>query len=411
RGDWFGYSIANLGDLDGDGVPDHAIGNPLCFYDDSAERVWIYSGADGRVLFEVTGAPSGFEFWFTKVANGLGAWIVPVGDQDGDGVGELALYAGCGRVEVRSGRDLHTFATIACPRWSTQDLHRRPIAGMEDVDGDGFADLAVGSSIVSARDGRVLVTLDTDASKTFCPHPLERVGDFDGDCLDDVAIGFPEDEPGHVQVCSSRTGKRVLWIAGRSWRDRDDPEVAAAAAHSQGDPTFELGFGQAFGDVGDLNDDGQRDLFVGSLDERPTSPWCYLHSGTTGAVLSTVHSDHGPAHQPFAPADLDGDGRPDLVMTSVMWTADVMALKDSSAAQRFESDLGVYNDWGTWGLVVTVESAGDIDRDGVPDLLAGVLQYASPGLPGYVVLLSGRDGHTLRIYDTASSLAKIGSRR
>jgi hypothetical protein len=93
-GDWFGSSIAEIPDQDGDSVPDYAVGAPRS--KDGA--LVLFSGADGRILRRIEGP-------------GLGEALASCPDCDGDGVRDLAAL-GRGGVELRSGRDLHVLRTL-----------------------------------------------------------------------------------------------------------------------------------------------------------------------------------------------------------------------------------------------------------------------------------------------------------
>jgi hypothetical protein len=83
--DFFGGSVAGVGDFDGDGVPDFAVG---AFGDDdggtNAGSVRVYSGADGSVVLRVDGDSSGDE---------LGYSVAAAGDVSGAGGRDLILGA------------------------------------------------------------------------------------------------------------------------------------------------------------------------------------------------------------------------------------------------------------------------------------------------------------------------------
>ncbi len=95
-GDSFGSSVASLGDLDGDGVGDVAVGVTL---DDdggtSRGAVWIlFLNTDGTVKSHQK--ISDTEGGFTGILDNLdsfGQSVASLGDLDGDGVGDLAVGA------------------------------------------------------------------------------------------------------------------------------------------------------------------------------------------------------------------------------------------------------------------------------------------------------------------------------
>ncbi len=96
NGDIFGYSVAALGDLDGDGVPDLAVG---AFADDDGGfnrgAVWIlFLKTDGTVKShqKISDTQGGFTGILDN-GDWFGGSVASLGDLDGDGVGELAVGA------------------------------------------------------------------------------------------------------------------------------------------------------------------------------------------------------------------------------------------------------------------------------------------------------------------------------
>ncbi len=99
--DWFGATLADLGDVDGDAFPDYAIG--ACRLGGCQEgRVYLHSGATGAELHRINGSDCG---------DNLGIAIAATGDLDRDGRNDLALgepqFGGDlrGRVQLVSGVD------------------------------------------------------------------------------------------------------------------------------------------------------------------------------------------------------------------------------------------------------------------------------------------------------------------
>ncbi len=146
-GDGTGYTFGGLsddvGDLDGDQVHDLILTSP--FYDtglNNVGRVYVYSGATGLLLFPpITG---------TLTAEQLGRDVDPAFDVNNDLQADLIVGAsqnGPGRAYVFSGGDGSLLSTFTGQ--FTGDGFGSAVAGLDDIDGDGFADVAIGGRVTT----------------------------------------------------------------------------------------------------------------------------------------------------------------------------------------------------------------------------------------------------------------------
>ncbi|MBK8979776.1 MAG: FG-GAP repeat protein [Planctomycetes bacterium] len=201
--DAFGASVANAGDVDGDGIGDVLVGAPRGGPRDEG-YVRVHSGRDGRQLFTKFGLGAD---------DGFGTATAGLGDLDGDGHAEFAVGApqsirsGAARrgyVQVFSGSDGRLLATLA--GGASDRLFGRAIAGGGDLDGDGVGDLVVGAprptprGLVHTFSGRTLgplrssLELDSAEPDGFGTSVV-IVPDIDGDGRAELAAGAPTGGP------------------------------------------------------------------------------------------------------------------------------------------------------------------------------------------------------------------------
>lgn len=155
----FGRSVEGIGDVDGDGFDDVAVGAP--YYGNYAGRVYVFRGAPSGLVAAgaIDGAGVGDEF---------GTALAAVGDGNADGRADLLVGSprADGAVGVDQGRAVVLPGTASgigtIPLWEVggteaHALLGESVAGIGDFDRDGFGDLAVGAPRRDVGPGKTFV--------------------------------------------------------------------------------------------------------------------------------------------------------------------------------------------------------------------------------------------------------------
>jgi hypothetical protein len=122
----FGGAIGAVGDVNGDGKADVAVGAPLSDRNGAdAGELAILSGTSGAVLYDVVGAQPG---------DRLGASMASLGDRDGDGRSEFAM--GLPGSDA-SAADAGQVAIISPTLWNTVENGLPGVDGIPRLSGDG----------------------------------------------------------------------------------------------------------------------------------------------------------------------------------------------------------------------------------------------------------------------------------
>ncbi len=160
--------------------------------------------------------------------------------------------------------------------------------------------------------------------------------------------------------------------------------------------------------AGDVDADGHDDLVVGLLGYS-VGGRAIVFSGASGAQLHTFPtSSYGDAS---GAGDVDGDGFADIIVgdtgdtTFGLATGRVTVYSGATGAILFTATGGAAKDY----FGQSVENAGDVDADGVPDVIVGAPQNStfSPD-PGYAVVLSGATGLPIHTFTGASAEDAFG---
>jgi len=152
----FGGCIASAGDINGDGYADVVVGAGRV--GGFAGRVYLYlGGASG-----LSTTPAATLMGVTGVDGNLGSSVAGVGDLDHDGYADLAAFSYNttlgGRVRVyrgsASGLVTSGATLIAAPDGASSGFGSA-LRGAGDVNGDGVADLVISAPQAASQAGRV----------------------------------------------------------------------------------------------------------------------------------------------------------------------------------------------------------------------------------------------------------------
>jgi uncharacterized repeat protein (TIGR01451 family) len=414
----FGGAVATAGDVNGDGLSDVIVGS------------WGFDNGEadeGRVLV-YHGTPSGLGLVPSWTAEGdhaganLGSSVGTAGDVNDDGYADVIVGAsGYSNGETNEGRTFvyHGSASglAAEASWFAEANQEWAAFGFSvatagDVNGDGYADVIVGSFRYDngeTEEGRAWVyhgssvgltqiaswIAEGDQTDARLGASVSTAGDVNGDGYADVIVGAPfldngEPDEGSAQVYhGSATGLSL----DADWTVEGDQADA------------ELGF--SVSTAGDVNGDGYADVIVGVPQAQSVRVYHGSATGLSPLADWTAVSDQTTAFfgdSVGTAGDVNGDGYADVVVGEPTY---LVARLDQGRAFVYHgslSGLSLTADWtdqsdqsgANFGY--SVSTAGDVNGDGYAEVIVGAPWYDN-GEPyeGRAYLYYGNQGPGLSL--------------
>ena len=427
-----GQAVAGAGDLDGDGFGDLAVGVPLQGASDDGSIAIFYGSAAGLASTPDLAIPG------SQASGGWGGTLAAAGDVNADGYGDLLVGAEgwTGSVSDEGGifvfyggsSGLASAAAWGAVGGQTDSSFGSSVAGLGDVDGDGYAALAAGSpgwdgGVAGAGRGRVWYgaaslpaadadwTLEGGVAAAALGASVAGAGDVNGDGYADLLAG--------ATGWGGGEGRASLYVGGSD--GLDDTEAWEMTSGQVG-----AALGASLDGAGDVDGDGVGDALVGAPDwagfAGPGAGRAWLLNGAVPIPSaadawfwqSPVGTDEFLDGQVVG--DLDDDGYAEVVLLSRRWTVTV---SDETAALMFFGGPGGPEAEPSWiyatgqndANLTSVDGGRDVDGDGHPELLVGEPQYNGTETDeGRVRLFHGAPGgpSTTPLWTVASDVAAAG---
>jgi hypothetical protein len=369
-GDYFGYSVAAVGDVDGDGFGDLAIGAP--FGGGSAGRAYVTACYPYQVV-----SPNGGEQW----VSGRPATVRWRGHDSADlaisvdgGASWSTLLSGVG------GKEDNEQAVVAPALPSSGARIRLSVSGQpvsratSDISDGVFSIVAPIASRAAAHRLQLAPT-GAAASDNFAGS-VAGAGDVNGDGYADWIVGANANDAG-----GSNAGRAYVYYGGPGADAVADLTFTGAAANDN--------LGVSVAGAGDVNGDGYADLIVGASGSNSTGR-AYVYYGGPGAdaipdlTLNGAAASDNFGFSVAGAGDVNGDGFADVIVGANRNDA---AATDAGRAYVF---FGGYAPDATADLILTgaaatdffgysVAGAGDVNGDGYADVIVGAFHNDAAG--------------------------------
>lgn len=400
--EYFGTSVADAGDVNGDGYWDVIVGAPN--YDNGQNNeggVFLFLGGS-------SGLAQNFSWYWEGDVEGLklGSRVAGGGDINGDGKddfvvastetypsiqGKIIVFYGAG--DVTSGLTYSGDIIGA----GVNDKFGAAVSGAGDINGDGYEDIIVGApgygrgTVIA--EGRAYVfygsssginTLNpdefsfrdtgqpADPSNYHFAAGVADGGDINGDGYTDILVATDRQDTGTSNTVYIYYGS----AAGITTTSTFSAEIPSSQADSD--------FGRGLAGVGDLNGDGFADIGIGAPaydgDGLTDQGAIFIHFGSSTGLSTTISplafkaGSNGArlGNSISGGGDLNGDGYSDLVAGACGHTLQngAMYIYHGAAGGMAFSSI-VQLSYNGIALGSSVAATGDVNGDGYADLIAG----------------------------------------
>ncbi|MGB4190968.1 MAG: hypothetical protein WBJ81_00250 [Rickettsiales bacterium] len=422
---WSGRSVSGAGDVNKDGYDDVIIGAPDA-NNYAGESYVIYGGSslkniDLATLTLMQG------FYINGTLNSRsGTSVAGAGDINKDGYADIIIgapgannNAGVSYVIYGSlsSKNIDLATLISAQGFSilgvTVNSYSGIVAGAGDVNGDGYNDVIVGSNSANNSQGEFYVIYvvygsaslnDIDLSaltsaqgfsiswnsgfdSNYVGYSVASAGDINNDGYNDVIIGFP-------YASDYLEGISYIVYGGNSI---DNINLDGFPPNPQG---FSISgaatsiTGYRIAGAGDINNDGYTDIIIGNSIANNGAGTSYIIYGgfglsnidltsltsTRGFSISGTQANSASGYSVAGAGDINNDGYDDIIIGAPNTNNGIGSVYIIFGGTSL-SNINLVNLISTQGFTISgiasskcgwsVAGAGDVNKDGYPDIIIG----------------------------------------
>ena len=294
---WFGDSVSEAGDVNGDGYDDVIVGAPL--YDNGQTnegRAFVYLGSTTGLRTSPAWTAEN-----NQANSYFGDSVSAAGDVNGDGYEDVIVGVSNLNREV-SVYVYHgsAYGLEATANWSADTYASSSVSAAGDINGDGFGDVIVGSAYdenayifhgsAAGLNATPAWTAESDLAYALFGASVSTVGDVNDDGYSDIIVGAPH------YIYNDR-GRVFVYHGSASG-------LSATATWTAESNQAGTRFGGSVSEAGDVNGDGYDDVIVGAYlyDNGQTDEgraYAYHGSATPAAFSKSAPANSATAQPTF----------------------------------------------------------------------------------------------------------------